>query len=97
MRFTLVMANVIICGIITLMLSFFFASGTIAENYTDQMFVAPEFFFMLLIWLVGALIIWWLFTKIKLENASKTKFFLINLSIWVTIPIGFRVSMTLAL
>lgn len=34
----------------------FFASVTIAENYSDQTFVAPEFFLISIIWIIEALI-----------------------------------------
>jgi len=35
--------SLLISGIIAYIISLFFASETIAENYTDKTFVAPEF------------------------------------------------------
>jgi hypothetical protein len=96
MKFNVAVGNIILCGVLTLIISFFFAKGTIAENYTDKIFVAPEFFLMPLIWGIASLLTCLFFAKKKLANIKKTKFVLINLALWITIPVGFVISMKLA-
>lgn len=49
-RKIIALVNLLISGFIALMISMFFAGGTIAENYTDETYVAPEFFIILVIW-----------------------------------------------
>ncbi|WP_271399364.1 hypothetical protein [Salinicoccus roseus] len=84
----IVWGNFIFCGFITISIAFFFAEGTIAENYTNKRFVAPEFFLIVPVWIIGALLIWWYFQKNNLGNTSYTKIILISLLLWTTIPIG---------
>ncbi|GAF17091.1 hypothetical protein JCM19046_1570 [Bacillus sp. JCM 19046] len=50
------MLNAIPSLILALFVSTFFASGGIAENYTDSYFVAPFFFIILLVWLIGLIL-----------------------------------------
>lgn len=48
--------NAIPSFILALIISTFFASGGIAENYTGDTWPSPQFFLILLIWLVGLLL-----------------------------------------
>ncbi|MFG6117152.1 hypothetical protein ACGTN9_18530 [Halobacillus sp. MO56] len=64
-RKTVAIINAILTGIVVILISTFFASGGIGENYTDQTFVAPEFFAILFIWGIGALLVVWMFLKIR--------------------------------
>jgi len=75
---TTIVFHTVFSGIIALFVSTFFASGTIAENYTDDTFVAPFFFFVLAIWLVGVLFLF-LFPR-KFHTS-------INI-MWLSIPLG---------
>ncbi|MFD1412461.1 hypothetical protein [Oceanobacillus jeddahense] len=54
-RQTTALVNLLITGVVAFVISLFFAQGTIAENYTDKTFVAPEFFTILVIWGIGAI------------------------------------------
>lgn len=49
-----VAVHAIISGLIAVFLSIFFASGTIAENYTGRTFPSPGYLLIGLIWIVGA-------------------------------------------
>ncbi|RWZ58656.1 hypothetical protein EQV77_06730 [Halobacillus fulvus] len=48
--------NSIISGVMVILISTFFAGGTIAENYTDKTWVAPEFFVIIPLWAIGFLL-----------------------------------------
>jgi|SRR5690625_213202 len=63
-------------GVIAFFLLAFFASGTIGENYTDDTFVAPIFFLIIVFWLIGILFL--AFKKYR-------TFFRI---MWHSIPLG---------
>ncbi|MFC3418687.1 hypothetical protein ACFOLA_04255 [Salinicoccus hispanicus] len=88
MKAVVVWGNLIVCGCIAVFISFFFAEGTIAENYTHERFVAPEFFFILPVWTVGALLVGWYFYKSSFMYISYIKIILISLLLWLTIPGG---------
>ncbi|TFJ91605.1 hypothetical protein [Lentibacillus salicampi] len=90
-RKIIALVNLIISGFIALAVSIFFAGGAIAENYTDKTFVAPEFFIILVIWGIGALFVLIQYFK------DLIPFFVISLIFtWVSIPIGFKIGMTMA-
>ena len=77
--------NVLFSGIVALFISWFFAQGAIG----DATSLTPAFFLILLIWAIGALLIWKSFSKVKLENISYFRIVFGNLLLWITIPIGF--------
>lgn len=81
----LVIGNVISSGFVAFLISWFFAGGGIGDANS----FAPEFFLILLMWVIGVLWIWKVFAKSKLENTSNFKIIINNLLIWGTIPIGF--------
>jgi hypothetical protein len=92
MKHFLVIGNVVICALLTVFIAFFFASGTIGENYTGKTYVAPEFFIILPVWVIGASLVVWYFLKHKIRDTSYIKILLINLLLWATIPVGVMVS-----
>lgn len=81
----LVMSNVIFSGLIAILISYFFADGAIGDAAT----LTPEFFLILPVWAIGALLMWRFVSKKKLENTSNFKIIISNLLLWVTIPVGF--------
>ena len=85
MKSILVRGNVLFSGIVALFISWFFAQGAIG----DATSLKPAFFLILLIWAIGALLIWKSFSKVKLENISYFRIVFVNLFLWITIPIGF--------
>ncbi|MBC5636275.1 hypothetical protein H8S33_05460 [Ornithinibacillus sp. BX22] len=85
-RKIIALVNLLISGFIALMISMFFAGGTIAENYTDETYVAPEFFIILVIWGIGAIFVLIQFYK------DLIPYFIISLIItWISIPIGIKI------
>ncbi|UOQ45502.1 hypothetical protein MUN89_06035 [Halobacillus salinarum] len=84
--------NTVISGCIAGFISLFFAQGTIAENYTDKTFVAPEFFVIMGIWAVGFLIGLFIYTK---KGVSWFLFISIVMT-WASIPLGVKIGMILA-
>ena len=85
MKSILVRGNVLFSGFVALFISWFFAQGAIG----DATSLTPAFFLILLIWAIGALLIWKSFSKMKLENISYFRIVFGNLLLWITIPIGF--------
>lgn len=85
MKSVLVRGNVIFSGFVAFFISWFFAQGAIGDANS----LTPEFFLILPIWAIGALVIWKFNSKLKLEITSNFKIILYNLLLWVTIPIGF--------
>ena len=85
MKSILVRGNVLFSGFVALFISWFFAQGAIG----DATSLTPAFFLILLIWAIGALLIWKSFSKVKLENISYFRIVFGNLLLWITIPIGF--------
>ncbi|WP_010094384.1 hypothetical protein [Ornithinibacillus scapharcae] len=82
-RKILLLINLLVSGVIAFAISMFYAQGTIGENYTDEVYVAPEFFIVLVIWGIGALFACFQFYKDKLL------FFVSSLVItWLSIPLG---------
>jgi len=76
--------HTVFSGIIAFLFSAFMASGTIAENYTEDTFVAPEFFLILVFWLVGVL-----FLVFRKFHASVK-------IMWLSIPIGMVIAFPIA-
>lgn len=96
MKSFMVIGNIVFSGFITFFLTLFYAGGTIAENYTDKTFVAPEFLITLPIcWAIGAIAIWRFFTKYPLKNISFIMIFFINFALWLSIPIGIQLGFTI--
>ncbi|MDM5317244.1 hypothetical protein QUF49_14640 [Fictibacillus sp. b24] len=89
MKTFLVWSNVIICGFLTVFIAIFFAAGTIGENYTDETYVAPEFFLILPVWVIGAVNVWWFYYKNGINKTSYPKLIFINGTLWASIPAGF--------
>ena len=85
MKLILTRGNVLCSGFAALFISWFFAQGAIGEATS----LTPAFFFILLIWAIGALLLWKSFSNVKLQNTSYVKIILVNLLLWITIPIGF--------
>ena len=69
MKSILVRGNVLFSGFVALFISWFFAQGAIG----DATSLTPAFFLILLIWAIGALLIWKSFSKVKLENILQVK------------------------
>ena len=88
MKAFLVWGNLAFCGFIMMNITMFFVGGTIGENYDNEMFVAPQFFWIVPVWLLGAMLVGWFFYNNKVKNTSYDKILLINLLLWTTIPIG---------
>ncbi len=81
----LVIGNVIFSGLVAFFISWFFAEGAIGDANS----LTPEFFLILLIWAIGVLLIWKVFSSVDLESTSYFKIIFNNLLLWLTIPIGF--------
>ncbi|MGE7949712.1 hypothetical protein [Lysinibacillus sp. NPDC093688] len=81
---SLVIGNVIFTGFVALFISWFFAEGALGESDT----LTPEFFLIIPVWALGALLMWRLVSKDKLENTSYFKIILSNSLLWLTIPLG---------
>ncbi|MBT2599301.1 MULTISPECIES: hypothetical protein [Oceanobacillus] len=89
MKIALIVINLIICGFLVIAITLFFASGTIAENYTDQTFVAPEYFFILLIWFLSVVLLGVYIYKRKIEHISYPEIIFIHLIPWISLFVGF--------
>ncbi|MFP7478020.1 hypothetical protein [Terribacillus saccharophilus] len=85
--------NTVISGFFAFFIADFCAAGTIGENPTDQKYVAPEFFVILVIWGIGFL--FGLITSLKIPSEQFHVFALVM--IWVSIPLGFAIGMQWAL
>ena len=85
MKSMLFRGNLIFSGLVAFFISLFFAQGAIG----DATSLTPQFFIMIPIWGIGTVLIWKLFSKVKLESTSYLKIILVNLLLWITIPIGF--------
>ncbi|WP_139823805.1 hypothetical protein [Thalassobacillus devorans] len=84
--------NTIVSGILAFLISTFFAGGTIAENYTDETWVAPEFFVILPIWALGFLL-----GLLVYKSKSPGMYLFISILItWASIPFGIRLGFYLA-
>ncbi|MDG5472102.1 hypothetical protein P6709_10090 [Jeotgalibacillus sp. ET6] len=83
--------NTIFSGLIAILISTFFAGGTIAENYTDETWVAPEFFVILPIWVLGFLLGLFMY---KSKNPGKFLFISILIT-WASIPLGVQLGFSL--
>ncbi|MFS0752399.1 hypothetical protein [Oceanobacillus sp. 1P07AA] len=88
MKIALIIINLIVCGFLAFAITLFFASGTIAENYTDQTFVAPEYFFILLIWFLGVVLLWSYVYKRKIEYISYPEIIFIHIIPWISLFVG---------
>lgn len=55
-RHTIITINLLISGFIAFVVTIFLAGGGISENYTDKTFVAPQYFIILVIWGIGAIL-----------------------------------------
>ncbi|WP_175072826.1 hypothetical protein [Terribacillus sp. AE2B 122] len=87
------LVNAVISGFIAFFIADFCASGTIAENPTDQKYVAPEFFVILLMWAIGFL--FGLITSLKFPSEQFRVFAIVIM--WVSIPLGFQIGMVWAI
>jgi len=76
--------HTVLSGIIAILVATFFASGAIAENYTDDTFVAPIFFLIIVFWFVGVLFL--VFRKFHTSVRI----------MWLSIPIGMVIAFLLA-
>lgn len=82
------MICLLISGVISLMVSIFFAEGAIAENYTDKTFVEPRFFVILVIWGFGVILF--------IIQLFKDHIFLFIISVFLmfgSTPIGYFIAM----
>lgn len=76
--------NTIFSGLLATFIATFFAGGGIAENYTDEKWVAPEFFAILPIWFLGFLLGLFVF-----KSKKPVIFLVISILItWASIPLG---------
>lgn len=85
MKAVLLWGNLLFSGFMAISISMFFAEGAIGENYTDKRFVAPEFLWMIPLWVVEAVLVVIYFYKKKVETVSYPVILLINLVLWVSI------------
>ncbi|MFG6117898.1 hypothetical protein [Thalassobacillus sp. B23F22_16] len=84
--------NTIVSGILAILISTFFAGGTIAENYTDKTWVSPQFFVILPIWALGFLL-----GLLVYKSKSPGMYLFISILItWASIPFGIRLGFYLA-
>lgn len=79
--------------LISFFIADFCAAGTIGENPTDQKYVAPEFFVILVIWAIG--IILGLVNSIKIPSEQLRVYAIVTM--WVSIPLGFAIGMQWAI
>ncbi|ATP39930.1 hypothetical protein CSE16_07630 [Solibacillus sp. R5-41] len=86
MKSFLVKGSITSSGFVALFIACFFAEGAIG----DAANLTPEFFLILPIWAIGALLMWRFVSKNKLENTSYFKILLSNSLLWLTIPIGLK-------
>ncbi|GIO25274.1 hypothetical protein [Oceanobacillus sp. J11TS1] len=77
--------HTVFSGLIAVFLSMFLASGSIGENYTDDTFVAPIFFLIIVIWVIGVLFL----AFKKFHTSIKV--------MWLSIPLGLLISFPLAI
>lgn len=84
--------NTILIGLIAILISTFFAGGTIAENYTDETWVSPVFFVILPIWALGFLLGLLIF---KSKNPGIYLFISILIT-WISILLGVQLGFNLA-
>lgn len=76
--------HTVFSGIVAFFSATFFASGTIAENYTDDIFVAPIFFLIIVFWLVGVLLL----AFRKFRTSVKIMWFSIPAGMIIAFPIA---------
>lgn len=83
----LLFANLLLTAIVVFPITFFFAGGTIAENYSGDQWPAPGFFNILVLWAAGVLFyaIYWFKTR------SKMLVFLYLLFTWLAVPVGIEI------
>ncbi|WP_076558513.1 hypothetical protein [Salimicrobium flavidum] len=89
---TAYLINTVISGALALLIATFFAQGTIAENYSDKTWVAPEFLWVLPIWGIGFLIGLFVYRS----RAPGIFLFFSILVTWASIPIGISIGFELA-
>ncbi|MFP7169523.1 hypothetical protein [Terribacillus sp. FSL K6-0262] len=87
------LANAFISGIIAYFIAEFFAAGTIAENYTGQKYVAPEFFIIMVFWAIS--FVYGMIALLKFP--SKPNRILAIVFMWISIPLGIAIGMGLAI
>lgn len=82
-------ASILFSGILTYMITTFFAGGTIAENYSDDQYPAPEFFINFVLWGIG--IVFALLYGAKQKNV----FYYSALGfLWLSAPFGTFIVLT---
>ncbi|WP_405098633.1 hypothetical protein [Oceanobacillus sp. FSL H7-0719] len=81
---TVVIFHFVLSGIIAILVTVFFASGAIGENYTNSIFVAPIFFLIIVFWLAGVL-----FLVFKSYQTSIKM-------MWLSIPLGMLIAFPIA-
>ncbi|WP_096273240.1 hypothetical protein [Paucisalibacillus globulus] len=86
-RKVIALINLVISGFAALMITLFFAEGAIGENYTDKTFVAPEFFIILVVWGISAII-----ASIQFFKDTLPFLFLSIFITWASIPVGIMIS-----
>ncbi|PKR76778.1 hypothetical protein CEY16_13235 [Halalkalibacillus sediminis] len=84
-------ANLLVTGAIAYFVTEFMARGAIAENYTDEVYVAPSFFAILIVWFLGAALLT-LYFFLKSIRHSLLIFVTLNILLWASIPLGFFVA-----
>ncbi|UOR12860.1 hypothetical protein [Halobacillus amylolyticus] len=84
--------NTIVSGLLAILISTFFAAGTIAENTSDKTFVSPEFLWVLPIWFAGVLAGLFIY-----KSKAPGMYLLTSIIItWASIPLGIRIGFNLA-
>lgn len=84
MKSKFVKGSVTSSGFAALFIACFFAEGAIGESAV----LTLEFFLIIPIWAIGALLMWRFVSKNELETTSYFKIVLSNILLWLTIPIS---------
>lgn len=91
-RLILVIINFLVSGFMAFTTTMFFAGGTIADNDTDKIFVAPGFFAVFIIWGIGAILAF-----IYPFKPAKKRLYTSLIFMWGALPGGFVIGGILSL
>ncbi|MYL49998.1 hypothetical protein GLV98_10915 [Halobacillus litoralis] len=92
MKSFLVIGNIVGSGLFALWLAYHFASGPLVVGRTDAIIGETDFFLLLPVWGAGAFLVWRYFLKKGWGSVTYMDIVLTNVTLWLTIPVGFYVS-----
>ncbi|MBX0356960.1 hypothetical protein [Halobacillus sp. Nhm2S1] len=88
----LVIGNIVGSGLFALWVFYYFANGPLVRRRTHTSIVEPDFFLLLPIWGVGAYLVWRYFSKREWDSVTYVDIVVTNVTLWLTIPLGFFIS-----